>query len=416
MHLRGSSLIPPRLICFRIVHNKTITMSRRVNSHIALRPSPRQVTPDKRGIRKQEKYSLVNQSHSFRAPSPEEMRAVFLMCRGNHWDSVFNSIRSNRLIATTKMRMDNNITTTVLHQALTSKGDIRKRARVVQEVLGITPHAATIKNGYGTLPLHVISQRNTKMDSKTKEMLIRNLVEVYPESIIQQGGVGRRTPMHIIFTDYVSPALTSTMIHYGRQACFMRDKKGFLPIHVACSRHCSPEKLEMLLRVNPNSLFTETNDGRSLLDLAKSKATKSHPNYALISDIERRLKTASLTVSPSRSMAQLNVPVSQDHTSDFFIQETVGSSSINAPATSSSSSIPRQRKSKRKRKVASARDQETCRADNQELVSTVQMNPPIKQESSSMEETNVPIKQEDNSEQANLLLHFSRHMENVASV
>ena len=175
-------------------------MSRRVSSHIPLRASPRQVTPEKRGVRNQEKYTLVNRHHSFRAPSQEEMRAVFLMCRGNQWDSVLNSIRNNRLIATTNMTMDNNISTTILHQAITSKGDIKKRARVIQEILGITPHAATIKNGYGSLPLHVISQRNTKMDSKTKETLIRDLMDAYPDSLTQQGGVGMRTPLHIIFT------------------------------------------------------------------------------------------------------------------------------------------------------------------------------------------------------------------------
>jgi hypothetical protein len=176
-------------------------MSRDFNSHITLRSSPRQVTPEKRSIcRNHDKCSQLNRHHSFRAPSREEMRAVFLMCRGNQWDSVFNSIRSNRLIPTTNMTMDNNISTTILHQAITSKGDIKKRARVIQEVLRITPLAASIKNGYGSLPLHVISQRNTKMDSKTKEMLIRDLMDAYPESLTQQGGVGMRTPLHIIFT------------------------------------------------------------------------------------------------------------------------------------------------------------------------------------------------------------------------
>jgi hypothetical protein len=64
----------------------------------------------------------------------------------------------------------------------------------------VTPEAATIKNGYGSLPLHVIAQRNTKMNAETKERLIRKLLEACPGAIIQQGGVGLRTPLHIIFT------------------------------------------------------------------------------------------------------------------------------------------------------------------------------------------------------------------------
>lgn len=79
------------------------------------------------------------------------------------------------------------------------------------------------------------------------------------------------------------------MIEHGGQACFMKDKKGYLPAHVACSRHCSPEKLRMLLAVNPHALFDKTNDGHTLMDLAKKLATKSHPNFALIEELNRHL-------------------------------------------------------------------------------------------------------------------------------
>lgn len=80
------------------------------------------------------------------------------------------------------------------------------------------------------------------------------------------------------------------MIANGKKACFMKDKKGFLPAHVACSRHCSPEKLQMLLDVNPAALRAPTNSGDTLLSLAMSTATRSHPNYALIDDLKRRLE------------------------------------------------------------------------------------------------------------------------------
>jgi len=326
------------------------------------------------------------------------MRAVFLMCRGNQWDSVLNSIRSNRFIPTANMTMDNNISTTILHQAITSKGDVKKRARVIQEILRIAPLAASIKNGYGSLPLHVISQRNTRIDSKTKEMLIRDLLDAYPDSLTQQGGVGMRTPLHIIFTDYISPALTATMIQYGTQACFMRDKKGFLPVHVACSRHCSPEKLEMLLEVNSSSLCEKTDDGRTLLNLAKSTATKSHPNYALISDIERRVNIASKAASSSIATNRLKVQPSLGSATDYWDQSA---KSINSSAGLLLHNIaPSKLKRKRKPKATQS-DEETQKV--------------IKREHISVNQDDVPVKQED-SEPANLLLHFSRHMDNVTSV
>lgn len=62
-----------------------------------------------------------------------------------------------------------------------------------------------------------------------------------------------------------------------------------MPAHVACSRHCSPEKLQMLLNINLHSLVAETNDGNTLLSLATGTATKSHPNYALIDALRQKM-------------------------------------------------------------------------------------------------------------------------------
>lgn len=104
-------------------------------------------------------------------------------------------------------------------------------------------------------------------------------------------------------SDYISPRVTELMIQYGPQACFMRDKKGYLAAHVACSRHCSPEKLRMLLAVNPESLVTRTNDGQTLLSLAIGTATKSHPNYALIDAIRTKLDGIGVGINVPRGIA-----------------------------------------------------------------------------------------------------------------
>lgn len=235
----------------------------------------------------------IDNSHyaSVNAPSSWDKRNVFKLCRNNQWNQVHQCVLQDPTIATTPLIMDNNISTTILHQAISSKSDTQARAAVVMAILESTPNAASIRNGYGSLPIHVICQRNTKMDSQTKERLITALMNAYPESLLEAGGVGGRTPLHIVFTDYVSPNLIRSMIAMGPKACFMLDKKGWLPIHMACSRHCSPEKLRMLLEANPSSLHAKTPEGESLLCLAKSKATKSHPNYALISEIKSQLKS-----------------------------------------------------------------------------------------------------------------------------
>ena len=148
-----------------------------------------------------------------RPPSKEEMDAVFTLCRNNHWTSCLQCLQRNPQIGESIMIMvrsclfmcvcvlpevlrpttfifvshirvcvlflhsqDNHIATTVIHQAITSKGDVRQRANVILQVLAKTPRAATIKNGYGSLPMHVICQRNTKIDSKTKERLLLAMI------------------------------------------------------------------------------------------------------------------------------------------------------------------------------------------------------------------------------------------------
>jgi hypothetical protein len=70
----------------------------------------------------------------------------------------------------------------------------------------------------------------------------------------------------------------------------MKDKKGYLPAHVACSRHCSPAKLRMLLKINPNALIETTNDNQTLFSLAQTTATPAHPNHALIDEIRQQLQ------------------------------------------------------------------------------------------------------------------------------
>jgi hypothetical protein len=133
------------------------------------------------------------------------MEKLFRLCRENKWSKVLEFVIQYPLIGNYCMTMDNHITTTIIHQAITSKGDTAVRARVISTILKHTPEAAQTKNGYGSMPLHVIAQRNTKIDSTTKERLINEIIDAFPEALTEAGGVGKRTPLHIIFTGMVIP-------------------------------------------------------------------------------------------------------------------------------------------------------------------------------------------------------------------
>ena len=108
--------------------------------------------------------------------------------------------------------MGNHITTTILHQAITSKGNVEIRAELIDIILNVRPAAAAIKNGYGSLPLHVVCQRNTKIKSKIKAQIIFKLIEAHVGALLEIGGVGQRTPLHIIFTGK-SPLLFRSATH-----------------------------------------------------------------------------------------------------------------------------------------------------------------------------------------------------------
>ena len=131
---------------------------------------------------------------------PAEMTRIFNNCRTNNWEDVYMAVSTKPWLAMTPIVMDNHISTTILHQAITSKGNTTLRAKVIRQILEATPMAASLRNGYGSLPLHVITQRNTKLKSNIKENLIRAFVGAYRHALLEEGGTGRRTPLHIIFT------------------------------------------------------------------------------------------------------------------------------------------------------------------------------------------------------------------------
>mmetsp|Transcript_7095 Transcript_7095/g.13045 ORF Transcript_7095/g.13045 Transcript_7095/m.13045 type:complete len:304 (-) Transcript_7095:251-1162(-) len=189
------------------------------------------------------------------------------------------------------MIMANNRKTTILHQAITGKGDNQARVSVMRAVLALVPIAASLPNGLGSLPIHTLLQRNVQMDAQSREALALALIDAYPESLLIPGGLGGRLPLHIAFTDYLPTSVISKILEIAPSSCFVRDRKGWLPIHIACSRNTSQEKLRMLFDVNPSLLYAHTTQGETVLQLATSAATDSHPNKSAITAIKARLQT-----------------------------------------------------------------------------------------------------------------------------
>jgi hypothetical protein len=54
----------------------------------------------------------------------------------------------------------------------------------------------------------------------------------------------------------------------------MKDKKGYMPAHVAVPTvgNWSPKELQMRLSVNPSAVYEQTNENETLLELATNTA------------------------------------------------------------------------------------------------------------------------------------------------
>jgi len=128
------------------------------------------------------------------------MRVVLEHCRKDRWCDVLRMVREDPVVGLYHMVMNNRVPTTILHQAITSRSRIEPREKVIRQILMKTPQAAAMGNAFGSLPLHVVAQRNTHMDVESKTRIIVDLVQAYPDALTIAGGKGKRNPLHVLFT------------------------------------------------------------------------------------------------------------------------------------------------------------------------------------------------------------------------
>lgn len=102
------------------------------------------------------------------------------------------------------------------------------------------------------------------------------------------------------------------MIEMYPNACKIKDKTGFLPIHTACKDHGNLAVMKILLRSYPNSVWEEI-DGQRLLEIAKSKARPSHPNRELIALIESIMATTAYSSQVHSGPNSSNVNILSNH-------------------------------------------------------------------------------------------------------
>ena len=94
----------------------------------------------------------------------------------------------------------------------------------------------------------------------------------------------------------------------------MKDKYGYLPIHIYCKRECSIGKLQILYEGFPNSVFEKTPDGDTPLSLVVSFGEKKgRPNYTCIDYLENRMilnrRASEIAQMPANNLNATVTPV-----------------------------------------------------------------------------------------------------------
>ena len=75
------------------------------------------------------------------------------------------------------------------------------------------------------------------------------------------------------------------------QATNFPDNKGFLPIHHCCSWRISPEKLDLLLQANPDSVNAISKAGETPLSLVLARSSETRPCRAALAILRSRINS-----------------------------------------------------------------------------------------------------------------------------
>jgi hypothetical protein len=154
---------------------------------------------------------------SLRSPDNNELKIVIQLCAQEEWAELLARVQQSPWMGRAQWNMTNNIATTLLHQAITGKGRGEERCKLIESILDLAPTAATLSNGFGSLPLHALCQRNVNMKSSSRSRLIVKLIRSYEGALLANGGPGQRTPLHAILTG--TKRMSSSLRHFNWWIC-----------------------------------------------------------------------------------------------------------------------------------------------------------------------------------------------------
>jgi len=167
---------------------------------------------------------------------------------------------------------------------------------VIQQLVSVYPRGAFHKDDESRLPLHWACHLNLPAES------IHIILDTYPMAARIAETKYKFLPLHVACLRGASKEIIDILLQAYPDGSSCRDKKGCLPLHVACMANCdvSTEAIESIIKAFPQALAEKDSTDATPLDIAKEG--DKHDKKEIIQVLLEYLSTESESDVPDISL------------------------------------------------------------------------------------------------------------------
>lgn len=140
--------------------------------------------------------------------------------------------------------------------------------QVITALIGAYPGAVEVQeSAYRRLPLHIACRKNANVE------VIQILMTQSSRCALEADNLGR-LPLHYAISNHVSDEAIDVLLQEPGAARGV-DRRGWIPLHVACSVGSSTHVVQCLLEAYPESIVERTRKGTSAIKCARSSCASN---------------------------------------------------------------------------------------------------------------------------------------------
>ena len=115
----------------------------------------------------------------------------------------------------------------------------------------------------GMTALHYVCERSPPVE------VVEALIEAYPVACLTRCMPGGCLPLHIACTWHCSPEVVLALLSADQGGVAVKDELGNLPLHSACFSGANSAVIEALLKTDPNSAVARNHQGSRPIDIVR---------------------------------------------------------------------------------------------------------------------------------------------------